>query len=119
MPRISIESCKMGVYPSYFVDYSMIQLCHGYSVKLRGYDVWENISLFSSDSNRCTVPSTLRPELLSVETNFTICIILSACSMINKNICIIGEHGYCHQGVIATRRWYYPVRMYNKDKNDK
>ena len=41
MLQISIDPRKMGRYLSYFVDYTMIHLGHGYSVQLRGYYAWE------------------------------------------------------------------------------
>ena len=40
MLQISIESRKMGGYISYFVEDTLIQLGHGYSVQLRGCGAW-------------------------------------------------------------------------------
>ena len=64
----------------------MIHLGHRYSVQLRGYTDWAKMSRLSSYSKKYAVPSTLSPELLSMEKFFTSCVVLSEFSMINKKI---------------------------------
>ena len=41
MLQVSIDTHKMGGYPSYFVEDIMIHLGHGYAVKIRVYYAWD------------------------------------------------------------------------------
>ena len=98
----------------------MINLYHGYSVQLKGYDVWGEY--FMTLIRFKQIFSALHPEAgiyLCGEKCYHLRYFIRMFNDKAKIIFVLGEHGDFDGRGIFTRSSYCPVCMYNKDKPNK